>query len=127
MELLPITADKVLPRPFVSRRARARQRQFFQPQSSAKAGNLLRRDAGRVSSRNKRRAGRHVLAQYFVENRRKAFGGHAIRCRSAALKQGCGGSRTVVGSVRFWHALPKRDQNDASNYLDARKRKSYVL
>ena len=86
VQLLPVAADEVLPRPLVSRRTGARQRQFFQAQPRAEVGFLFCRSAGRFSGRTlEPKLSRKILAQNFIEDGRELLRAHGIGRGPAAL------------------------------------------
>ena len=94
VQLLPVAADEVLPRPLVSRGTGARQRQFFQTQRGAEVSFLFCRS---VACRFVGRIRRKILAQNFIEDGRELLGAHAIGRSPAALVKSCSGVCSLAG------------------------------
>src|SRR5208337_3761760 len=121
VQLLPVAADEVLPRPLVSGRTGARQHQFFQTQRGAKVSFLLHflfyRRVGGIQK---------IFAQNFIEDGGKLLGAHAVSHSPAALIKSRGEICSRAGLGGAWHFTLARP-DDASNFFGARKNKSYVL
>src|ERR1700681_17079 len=129
VQLLPVAVDDALPSPLVSRGTGVRQRQFLQTQGGAEGAFLFGGNVGGICGRILRRILKKILAQNFVEDRRELLRVHVVSRSPAALVK----SRSNVnvcslgGLGGLWHFLAGHVQDDASNFLDARKKKSYVL
>src|SRR5208282_626707 len=95
VQLLAIAADEVLPCPFVSRGACARQRQLFQTQPGAELSFLLRRSVGRIQQK--------ILAQNFIEDGSELPGRHAVSRSPAALVKSGSEICSRAGLGGAWH------------------------